>query len=302
MKNYYDKVLFLLGLVLVGLGVFVFVKSGGLSDHAASAGIKGALTGKPYETVPAPTFDTPNAEWGADVDQTPDSEPAAGWIYGVFTPPKTWWDKDAGEWNVMPPVPPQPLPPFGLHWVGVKQVPYRIQFNGITGSDADPTLIFADEESNDTFHARKGDTVNARQMKVIDIVVDRTPSPTGMVDTKETATILDMKTKETVTLTKGVPVYLPDHDFLLLQTEDPYPQQDWQITEDKQTQALTVDSQDGEVKFTASDLKLSLDNPSVKVTKAFHFNGKSVIRSRTFPEESSSDSATPATPAAAPAK
>ncbi len=273
MKKYYDKVLFLLALVVLGLGAGIFFKKGGVPKSPALPAAK--LSGDAFTTIPAPTFDKTTYTWESPPDQREDDP---GWIYYVFTPPKIWWEQGTG-WIAVPPVPIVPVP-FGLHLVSAKKELYRVQLQGTSGNgDKDDEINFSDEETGLDFHLKLGQESELHKIKVTDLSFDPVDKGHGVVFKAARATILDESTGETVTLTEGVEFAPTDNQVYVLQTDDPFPSQEWKVSSQdwkvavKNGQDETLKQPGGLEDFKGDIVfkvvNLDFDKPSVTVEKQF---------------------------------
>jgi len=260
MKNYYDKVLFLLGLILLGLGVgYVFMK-GGLPAGTAPR-INPVLTGGAYEAVPVSNVTAESATWDPAPDQYDgtDTTKAGIWVYSVFTPPKIWWDTTSG-WTAEPPKPPKPpKPPFGLHFDNIAYRLYRIQFHGYLGSVDKPILQLEDTSTKTFFNAKLNEDQPNAGIKVTGFKVVLVTGADGGIIHVGTLTMIDDRTHETVTLTENKPLILPNDRYFLLETDSPLPSQNWEVT--KVGETLDV----GDVNFKI--VGLDYNAPSVTVDR-----------------------------------
>ena len=267
MKNYYDKVLFLLGLIVLGIGVGIFFQKGGTPKPAHIAPVK--LTGDKYTNIDKPEFPTPNPLWEGPPDQGEDRNDP-GWIYSIFTPPKIWWETGTG-WIVQAPNPPGPPPPFGIHLVKAAQELYRVQVQGISGAgDKDDIINFSDEDDGNDFSLKVGEEDTLHQIKVLDMTVpDQSVGAHGIVSNAATVTILDERTSQNVTLTQGV-LYSPTGNrYYILQFDDPFPSQEWKVTAEGDSKEFPGNTPGfnlpDPIKFVVD--KLDFDTPSVTVER-----------------------------------
>lgn len=287
MKNYYDKILFVLALLLLGLGVAYFFLKGGLPSRAAPALTQAPASGSAYAPVPTTEVKSETVVWG----DTPDQYPAEGksdwdkaimlelnvtdvskipverqyppsdlWYYGVFTPPKIWWDPTTG-WTAESPKPPKPpAPPFALHLDGLENRLYRIQFHGYLGSADSNALLQMEDTTNNTFFNTKVGQANPEEaIKVLDFKVNVITNPDHTIHRAGVITLLDERSNETLTLTESVPLTLPNDRYFLLETDNPLPSQQWEVTKVGET----LDVGDSTFKITGLDLNA----PSVTVEK-----------------------------------
>ncbi|MGA2053070.1 MAG: hypothetical protein ABSH19_07150 [Opitutales bacterium] len=286
MKNYYDKVLFVLALLLLGLGVAYFFLKGGLPSGAAPALTQLPPAGGAYTPVPTTNITSETVEW----DETPDQYPVDGkadwdaavmkelnltdptkiplerqypasdlWYYGVFTPPKIWWDPAAGWTAESPKAPKPPPPPFAMHLEGLENRLYRIQFQGYIGSATNPLLQMADTENNTFFNTKVGQDNPEEAVKVTSFKEQLLQQSDGTLHRVGIITIVDERANQTLTLTSGVPLTLPNDQYFLLETDDPLPSQRWEVTKVGET----LDVGNATFKITGLDLKA----PSATVEK-----------------------------------
>jgi hypothetical protein len=300
MKHYYDKILLALAFVVLAIGVGYFFYTGGLPAHAADPLVGTPLSGNNFEPIAPPEFNEVQASWDTPQDQTPDDQ--TGWTYGIFTPPKIWWDGD--HWTSEQPGPGGQKAPFGVHLIGLRQQPYRLQIAAtFPGIDADhpATVVFTDGDNGGrTFRDKVGDTDSAHDVKVVDYSDTKVPNVNAGFNHVYTVTVTDLRTNKNYTLTQGQLLVFPDQRYLLLETDDPYPSQEWRVQKVGDRLDATPDTY-----FVA--LSIDFDSPAVTVEK--HYPPKNAgPRSHELketrvltPEDTSTDSSS-ATPPAAPAK
>ena len=153
MKNYYDKVLFILALIILGIGVGIFFQKGGVEKGRSIPAL--VLSGKPYEIIPRPDLTTSDVSWPKPPDQGEDNtevDNGLGWVYYPFTPPKIYWDKEFGFTAESPDKPgggDKPhINPFGMKFVKAGEELYRVQVTGVGGTgEKDDIIVFSDEEN-----------------------------------------------------------------------------------------------------------------------------------------------------------
>jgi len=290
MKNYYDKVLFLLGLIVLGIGAGIFLQKGGVPKPARIAAL--TLSGDKYPEVPAPKISEKTPLWEAPPDQGEDRNDP-GWIYSIFTPPKIWWEPGTG-WIVQAPNPPGPPPPFGIHLVKAAQELYRVQVQGVSGSgDKDDVINFSDEDEGNDFSLKVGEEDTHHQVKVLDMSIpDKTQLAHGLWSNNATVTILDERTSENVTLTQGV-LYSPSGNrYYVLQFDDPFPAEEWRVTKEGETKEFPGSTSGfnlpDPIKFVVD--KLDFDTPSVTVERQtknkHHMDVTPIVRVLTLPDTS----------------
>jgi hypothetical protein len=263
MKKYYDKVLFLLGLAVLGIGVGIFYYKGGAPKSSPLPTMK--LTGTAFDPIPPPKIDEANADWESPPDQGEDRN-ESGWTYYVFTPPKIWWQTGEG-WTAIPPSGTSVVRPYGIRFVAAKKDLYRVQLEGTAGNgDAKDVIDFSDEESGFDFHLRVGEESPRVQVKVLDMTVDRVEKDHGIIEKVAKVSILDERTNQTISLTQGEPYSPTNNEYYILQITAPYPEQEWKVSK-------VGDSHDLPNKASFVVTALDFDKPSVTVEK-HSFNKK----------------------------
>jgi len=214
--KHYDKILFALALVVLGAGVgFVFLQSSDAPGTLAAAGKKSPVGGE--FAVPAKqTLTFSGAEWPAPVDQGVEKDGL--WIYGVFTPPKIWWNEETSQFEANPPVPPKVRPPFGVEFVGVERKPYKLQLVGSVDLPDGTVLMFTEDGVPGTMRVRKGEVVKGQdvEFKVEDTKVVREQKPDGTLDRRIVATIDDLKTGKKLELNDKERLYMENEREIAL--------------------------------------------------------------------------------------
>ena len=116
MEKFYDKVLLLLSLCLLGVGVLMYFNLGGTSVYQG----KRVSNSEEYQNIDFVASISEKADWVEPVAQ------AAGedWLFEVFTPPKIWID-DNGEFTAEGA---SEYIPFGVSLAGFSKEKYRFQF------------------------------------------------------------------------------------------------------------------------------------------------------------------------------
>jgi len=270
MKKYYDKILFLLGLVVLGIGAGIFSYKGGVPQPVSLPEVK--LTGTPFEAIPAPKIPEPTVAWDSPPDQGDDRN-EQGWTYSIFTPPIIYW-QDGEGWTAIPPTGNVTQQPFGVTLTTAKKDLYRIQLLGVSSkSETDPNdlINFSDEETGAPLMLRVGEESTRSQIKVTDLKIDRVEKPHGVIERVATVTILDERTSQTVTLTQGEPFSPTNNEYYILQVGDPYPPEEWHVT-------AIGDKKDLPGKAYFEVTALDFDKPSVTVVKhSFTKRGKEIV-------------------------
>ena len=123
MKKHYDKLLLLLGILLLAGGASVYVLKIGSAENVVSDLAEGDLAGERYKPKKLiPVADNP-INW-----EEPPSQRGKGWKFDIFTPPIIYY---AGKFMEE-----QPLisEEFGLKLESMENPPYHIQLKGIIPS------------------------------------------------------------------------------------------------------------------------------------------------------------------------
>ncbi|HVU37980.1 MAG TPA: hypothetical protein VHC95_06565 [Opitutales bacterium] len=274
MKKYYDKILFLLALIVVGAGAAMFYfkqPKGGVPQSAPLPPLM--LNGSAYTATEKPEFKRDEHTWTAPPEQ---SDEETGWLYAVFTPPEIYWDSGNG-WSAQPPGPAKAAPPFGVRLVSAKKELYRIQLKGTSGNgDKDDDIIFSDEESGLPFHLKVGeqdDTSKRHDVEVKDLVFDQVDKGHGVILKLAKVTILDTRTNDTITLIQGQEYAPTGNELYILQTDDPFPAKEWKVSKNgsDEEKVLTfpgsLEDYKGDITFKV--VALDFAKPSVTVEKQF---------------------------------
>ncbi len=271
MKKYYDKILFLLGLAVLGIGAAIYFVKGGTPASAPLPPMK--LTGSAFEVIPPPTIEDKTADWDAPPDQGDDRN-ETGWTYSIFTPPKIWWEPGEG-WTALPPSGPGRVVPFGIQLVDAQKDLYRVQLGGIGGTgEAKDLISFYEPETGYGFRLRVGEENTRVQVKVLDMTVDRVEKQHGIIKKEAKVTILDEQTNQSVTLVSGEPYSPTNNEYYVLHITAPYPDQTWKVT-------AVGDHTDLPNKGSFVVTALDFDKPSVTVDKhSFNKKGREIITKR----------------------
>jgi len=296
MKNYYDKVLLILTLVLLGFGVIAFFTTGGLPKSGPPPHLQDNPKGGAYQSLDAPAVPDDKITWPEAEDQTPKGEQAKGRVYDVFTPPKIWYDPQNKSWLWEPPQITVNKPAFGLVLDGLKDKLYRIQLKGFAGESTDPNKLlveFEDTTTGENFDARKGQDVTAYNMKLVDFsteiitpepdkgdedelsvkeLVDKAGGNSTLVEAASEnslreriykAQIHDDVLNKDIELTSGKPAVEQGAHYMLLETVPPVPAKEWQV--EKVGDALDLD----DIHYEVKDINFDVAKPSVTVEKRY---------------------------------
>lgn len=259
MSKYYDKLLFLVALLILIGGVGY-----GLTQKTDSRRIQGAikeseLRGESVERIDAPIIRTEQRLWEAPVAQ---DAPENRWQYGVFTPPKIFLDPQTGQLIPEPPVPPKPKPPFGLQLVSMNHPVYPVQFEAYfesaTGLVEDSTVMLYHADRKESSGIQKiGAELSDWGVEIEALEVERVVSQEGLIETVAKVVLKDEKYGRTFRIEPGQTVYLEDKVILSLRLTPSNTEFIWNKVGDSR--------QNGDVTYTL--LQIDFDKKSVTVKK-----------------------------------
>lgn len=257
MNKFYDKILFVLGLLLLLGGVGFYLTSSDQLSADIPPELAGPPTGTSYAAVKISSIGGVAEEWVEPAAQSAGPE----WIYDVFTPPIIYFDETTREFLPQPPRAPDLPPPFGVELVEVKRDLYRLQLEGYldapSGDPADATLIFANEETGAAVRGAVGMDNDEVGFSVVSFAVPR-EEVDGLLRRVPTVTIFDKRIQREVVLTTIQNLYLEDSAVAVLEgTGEDRPR--FEI--ESNGESFTI----GSANFTVTDI--SFDNQSVTVKK-----------------------------------
>ncbi len=222
MNKFYDKILFLLALIVLGLGAAFFFQQGGV-PHVTIPPEKPGNAVFAAKPLPPPPAAPPL--WGPAPDEYP---PRKEWIYSVFTPPIIWWDgqKFVAFGGGSGPI------PFGLALTGIKKNYYRLEFVGFSGTPAAPLINLHDDERNVDYQVPQGAKVTypGADVTVGKMTTTTVDDPTLGPIKVNSVTVTDERMHKDITLTAGTPLPMDDLTFLRLVTLEPYPEKEWIVS------------------------------------------------------------------------
>lgn len=217
MNRIYDKILLLIGLLVLVASAAFYLLSDGPEDAGSVPAV--APLGSNYTPIALQEMSFSEVTWPQA------SEQSTGWIYDVFTPPKIYINLETGEWVSEGWKPPPPPKPFGLYLAEIERARYRIQLLGYIEEDfKDATkslLLMVDEETGQNLRVRVGDSPEGNDFEVVDFTIERVFGDDGGITKLATASILDLRTDESVDLIHGKPLYTDGIALLLRSEEDP---------------------------------------------------------------------------------
>jgi hypothetical protein len=208
--KYYDKLLFVLGLALLGASYWFFGRISPESGNTVLVGTR--VEEHKWEPVAVPTIEA--VRW-ADAKAQP-----AGpkWIYDLFTPPLIFLDPTKDQLTPEPPKAPEAITqggpsPFPFVLVDISRDLYRIQLSGFFGQAPDYRVTLEDRDTGMPLIGRPGTKFERSNVEIKSFNVERRTVDAGgtpLVEEVATAVILDTLSNEEVTLSyPGEPRYLP---------------------------------------------------------------------------------------------
>lgn len=218
--KFYDKILFLIGVLMLLAGVFYYTSSSASVSSTLPPRLTVPPSGEDYIPIRVPEISGDTVEW---------LEPAAQshgplWVYDVFTPPKIYFNEDTNEFLPEPPRPPAPPPPFGIQLVEVVQKLYRLQFDGYldapSGKPQDAILLFRNTESSSRPRLSVGMRDAEGEFSVLSFELRRDDSG-GLLRRIPIVTIRDERIGRDVVLRSDEKLVLPDQIIAILQGTEP---------------------------------------------------------------------------------
>jgi hypothetical protein len=255
MNRIYDKILLIFGLlVLLASALYYFLSA---SPGDADPVLKPEPIGADYSPIPIPEMSFHEVSWSQA------SEQSTGWIYDLFTPPKIYINLETGEWVSEGWKPPPPPEPFGLYLAEIDRARYRIQILGYIEEDfKDPTkslLLMVDEATGDNLRLRVGDAPEGHDFEVVNFTIERVFEDDGGITKRATASILDLRTDESVDLIHGKPLYTDGVAICLRSEEDA--SVEWR----PEAVGATLENERGTYRLSAIDFEAA----SLTIEKAF---------------------------------
>ena len=133
MEKFYDKVLLLLAVALLGVGLLIYLNLGSNTVDSLPL-VENRDPYQPIEFVPTVPA---KSDW-----EEPSAQSAGpDWLFQVFTPPKIWIDEN-GEFTAEALTEPVP---FGISLLSISKQAYRFQFQSYLGDDQKPVFIVLDD-------------------------------------------------------------------------------------------------------------------------------------------------------------
>lgn len=151
--KHYDKIFFLVALIILGVGVGIFVANKP-SIQKTQRNVKERLAQKAngivWKEVKVPELKIATIEWPEIVAQDEDGK----WFFQVFTPPQIWVDNDGKFITESPYIKEVARQSFALKYKGVSNEPYPIRYIGHSGVADNPTISLYNEKTKMYFNGR----------------------------------------------------------------------------------------------------------------------------------------------------
>ena len=258
MKNHYDKILFVLALLILcaGLG-FVAMQHRGMPESLETLKAQ-KPSGAEFTAEKLAPMTFVNADWPAAIDQGPEKDGL--WIYSVFTPPKIWWNDELKQFEATPPVPPKVRPPFGVEFVGIERKPYQLQLTGSIEVKDGLVLMFEEDGVSGTLRARKGETIKGQNIEFVvnDVKIVRQQKDDGTLERRVVATIKDIAKDRVLELNDKERLFIDSERAAVVRAiKDPASV--WKVKQAGET------FQYGGGTFTIQEI--NFDTPAIKVEK-----------------------------------
>lgn len=217
MDKAYDKLLFLVGLLVLSAGGIVAVVWVPMPNSPSSSPAV-VLQGTAFVPLPVPAAKTKPVHW-------PEAQPQpSGWVYDLFTPPQIFLGSD-GSFTIHPPYEDSAtVAPFGLYLAKLERPLYRIQLDGYIEEEftegRKTLLLFYDRETDTSLRARVGDTLESAAFEVLSFDVERRMGADGSLTKTATAKILDCRSGIEKTFVHGQALYTDRIEIVLRSAED----------------------------------------------------------------------------------
>lgn len=161
--KYYDKIFFLVSLVVLGASCGYYVmnkpKIAESADKAEALLAKKAK-GMEWKEVAVPRLEIKPIEWPEVRPQDEDGR----WFFQVFTPPQIWVDEDGKFITESPLIKAMARQSFALKFGGISNEPYPIKYVGAMGSFENPLIQLRNESTKAFFNARLNQPVTMQVM------------------------------------------------------------------------------------------------------------------------------------------
>ncbi len=216
MSKNYDKLLFVIALLLFGVGLGIYF-IGAESDSGRKLKFEPLFDGA-WEPVPVPEVASVEAAWPEAPEQS------SGWVYDVFTPPQIYVDNE-GQFSIIPIRDKIPPPPFGLRLIRMERPLYRIQLEGYIEEDfSDPDkrlLLFYDVKTKKSLRLRSKGHSEESRFEVLQFEITRhtVSDDDSSLIRVATATILDWDDGREYKLLHTEPLYGAGMEIVLQSAE-----------------------------------------------------------------------------------
>lgn len=261
MKAFYDKLILIVGLLLLAGGVYLYLGSKDVDDQVSSL----SVPNNPYEALETLTVEGTDArEWNRPSAQPRDTNA----VFDLFTPPKIYYNPTQGVFTFDAGEDPPPAPrPFGVELVKMERELYRIQLEGFlqgpAGDEDNHFILLRNARTGEGIRAREGDVLEAENFTVKSFSVERRlvtpddPNVTPYVVEDVDLVIEDREIGRDINLTVNNLRYNDAYDITIAATDGSG--RTWDI--EKEGDSFTHEGESFKV------TKISLENNSVTVEK-----------------------------------
>ena len=265
--KFYDKILLLVAVVLVGLGIYFYMQASGQAGSLKTKPLP-AVAATEYTPGSIPTQRERTPTWPAP----PSQDPEGLWTYRVFTPPILY--NNQGVLSVQPETiivdtPDVPLPDFGVEFSSLTTNPFRFRLESVFEEELDnldtARLVFADREAgvtqSPTFTMRAGERNEERGLTVTRVRRERNIDSGGGVQVDFYADIVELESGATVSLRNNETTFI---ERPTIELSSPITGETVQVTEVGQTFTL---NQGEEAAGEYTVLELDLDRETILLQK-----------------------------------
>lgn len=164
MEKHYEKILFLVAVLVAGASAYFYLGSEGKLAEAKSqmqASLQGNPSGEPWQNIPVPEV---NAEVTSTWEAVKPQDEDGLWLYQLFTSPKIWVDSD-GKFIVEPPFQKEVIKKlFGFKYGELKNEAYPIKWKGyFVSGDGSKIVQLFDEAQNQPMLGKLNEEIKVRK-------------------------------------------------------------------------------------------------------------------------------------------
>ena len=265
MKNYGDKIFFIVAIIVLGSSVGYFATSESAVKESAAesqASLDKVAPGMKWESIAIPKLKLETKAWSPVAAQ--DEEGL--WLYQLFTSPKIWVDTD-GSFIAEPPFQTEAESKiFGFRFGGVKNDPYPIKYKGFyIDPDGNRTVQLSDESTNRFLKGKIDEEVQPLTGKPIKtgIFVKKFDTKTvkqkdGTLKRQTTVTLFDKKLNREIEIYSDKPTFLEENRVITLTPDAPQTQA-WNV------KAVGDSIESNGIKYVVKDI--DFDNEFVVIEK-----------------------------------